>query len=164
MNHAHLNQCIVLKRTFIQRGFLLPAAIFLLVILAGLGAYAINIGTVQQNSATQDIQGTRAYHEAKVGAEWAAYQILQNTPDNTVLPACPASPTTLTIDGFSVVVTCSKSVDYFEQSSDHTINLYEITSTAKYGTLNTAGYIERQVQVTLSKCRGTDAATPYQCS
>lgn len=147
-----------------QGGFLLPAAIFLLVILAALGAYAINIGTVQQNSAIQDVQGARAYHEAKAGAEWAAYQILQNIPDNTILPACPASPTTLVIDGFSVVVTCSKSIDYYEQGNDHSINLYEITSTAKYGTANTADYIERQIAVTLSKCRGTDATAPYQCS
>ena len=163
MNHTHLNQRIVLKRIFLQRGFLLPAAIFLLVILAGLGAYAINIGTVQQNSAIQDIQGTRAYHEAKVGAEWAAYQILQNTPDNTALPACPAT-TTLALDGFSVTVSCSASVSYFEQDSDHTIKLYEITSTAIYGTVNTAGYIERQIQVTLSKCLGVDAPSNYQCS
>lgn len=159
MNNIHPN-----PHALLQRGFLLPAAIFLLVILAGLGAYAINIGTIQQNSAIQDIQGARAYHEAKAGAEWAAYQILQNTPDNTVLPACPASSTTLTIDGFSVVVTCSKSIDYFEQGNDHTINLYEITSTAKYGTANTATYIERQIQVTLSKCLGVDATPSYQCS
>lgn len=163
MNHAHLNQRIFLQHASLQRGFLLPAAIFLLVILAGLGAYAINIGTVQQNSATQDIQGTRAYHEAKVGAEWAAYQVLQNTPDNTVLPACPAT-TTLALDGFSVTVSCSLAGPYSEQGSDHTINLYEITSTAKYGTANTAGYIERQIQVTLSKCLGVDATPNYQCS
>lgn len=157
MNRTHLNQNL-----FVQRGFLLPAAIFLLVILAGLGAYAINIGTVQQNSAIQDIQGARAYHEARVGAEWAAYQILQNTPDNTVLPACPAT-TTLALDGFSIMVSCTLVGPYNEQGSDHTINLYEITSTAIYGTANTAGYIERQVQYTLSKCRGTDSPSSYQC-
>lgn len=146
-----------------QQGFLLPAAIFLLVILAGLGAYAVNMSTVQQNSSIQDVQGTRAYHLAKTGAEWATYQITQNTPDNTTLPACPAN-TTLSLEGFSIELSCTKSVDYFEQGSDHTIAIYVITSTAKFGTVNALNYIERQVQLTMSKCRGTDAAAPYQCS
>jgi MSHA biogenesis protein MshP len=153
MNNMRLN----------QRGFLLPAAIFLLVILAGLGAYAVNISTIQQNSAIQDVQGTRAYHAAKTGTEWAAYQIMQNTPDNTVLPTCPAT-TTLSIDAFNVAVSCTPYGSYNEQGTDHTINVYEIISTASYGVPSTAGYIERQIQVTISKCRGTDAATPYQCS
>lgn len=146
-----------------QLGFLLPAAIFVLVILAGLGAYAVNISTIQQTSSTQDTQGMRAYHLARVGAEWAAYQIMQNTPDNTTVPACPAS-TTLSIESFNVSVSCTKSVDYSEQGTDHTIAIYEITSTATFGSVNQLNYIQRQVQVTMSKCRGTDEATPYQCS
>ncbi len=156
-----------MKPSASQRGFLLPAVIFLIVILAGLAAYAVNISTAQQSNAVQDIQGARAYHIAKSGAEWAAYQIMQSsptaTPPNVDLPTCPAD-STLAFDGFAVSVSCRSSATYFEQGSDHAIILYEITSTAKYGTANTSGYIERQVLVTLSKCRGGDATIPYQCS
>lgn len=145
-----------------NKGFLLPAAIFILVILAGLGAYALNITSVQQATSTQDVQGSRAYQAARAGVEWAAYQVL--APGTTTLASCPASPSNITIDNFLVTVTCSRSTDYYEQGTDHTIAMYDIKSTASFGTANTSNYIERQVQVTLSKCVGTDAATPYQCS
>ncbi|MEQ1600632.1 MAG: hypothetical protein ABL885_02560 [Methylophilaceae bacterium] len=145
-----------------QQGFLLPAAIFLLVILAGLGAYALNISSVQQATSTQDVQGARAYQAARAGVEWAAYQVL--APGTTALANCPASPSLLALDGFSVSVTCRRSVDYYEQGLDHTIAMYEIKATASFGTSGTAGYIERQIQLTLSKCLGTDAPTPYQCN
>jgi MSHA biogenesis protein MshP len=145
-----------------QNGFLLPAAIFILVILAALGAYALNITSVQQSTSLQDTQGTRAYQAARTGVEWAAYQVLN--PGNTALVNCPASSSTLNIDNFVVTVTCNRSADYYEQGSDHTIAMYDITSTASFGIAGTLNYIERQIQLTLSKCLGTDASPNYQCS
>jgi MSHA biogenesis protein MshP len=145
-----------------NKGFLLPAAIFILVILAALGAYALNITSLQQASSTQDVQGSRAYQAARAGVEWGAYQVL--SPGSTALVNCPASPTSLTIDGFSVSVTCIRYTDYFEQGTDHTIATYDVMATARFGTAATSGYIERQIQVTLSKCLGTDASPNYQCS
>jgi MSHA biogenesis protein MshP len=145
-----------------NQGFLLPAAIFILVILAGLGAYALNVTSVQQSTTTQDVQGARAYQAARAGVEWAAYQVL--APGTTALASCPASPATLTIDNFTVVVSCTQSANYFEQGTDHTIAMYDIISTASYGSAGTLNYIERQVQLTLSKCLGTDAIPNYQCS
>jgi MSHA biogenesis protein MshP len=144
------------------QGFLLPAAIFILVILAALGAYALNITSIQQATSAQDVQGARAYQAARAGVEWAAYQVL--TPGSTALANCPANPTTLAIDGFSVNVSCARSADYFEQGTDHTIAIYDIMATASFGTASTANYIERQIQVTLSKCLGTDATPNYQCN
>jgi MSHA biogenesis protein MshP len=144
-----------------QHGFLLPVAIFLLVVLAGLGAYAVNLSTTQNATATQDIQGSRAYQMARAGVEWAAYQVL--APGTTNLANCPASPTSLNIDGFNVQVSCTRHPDYYEQDTDHTIAMYDITATASTGTAQTLGYIERQLKLTLSKCVGTDATTPYVC-
>jgi len=129
-----------------QSGFLLPAAIFILVTLAGLGAYALNISAIQQNASIQDIQSTRAYHAARVGVEWAAHEIMQNSPAN-----CPAT-TTLSQDGFSITVNCSPSIDYQEQGGDNTITIYTVESTASFGTINTSAYIERRIDMTLSKC------------
>lgn len=149
-----------------QQGFLLPAAIFLIVILAGLGAYALNITSVQQTTATQDIQSIRAYHIARVGAELSAYYLMQTSPDTTtILDNCPATTTTtLSIDGFTVTRTCGDYyTPYYEQGSDHEIGIYNIQSTATFGTVNTLNYIQRQLSIQLSKCRATDAATPYQC-
>jgi MSHA biogenesis protein MshP len=145
-----------------NKGFLLPVAIFILVILAALGAYALNITSLQQASSTQDVQGSRAYQAARAGVEWGAYQVL--SPSTTALANCPASPTSLTIDGFNVSVTCTRYTDYFEQGTDHTIATYDVMATANFGTAASSGYIERQIQVTLSKCLGTDASPNYQCN
>lgn len=137
-----------IKRNKYQTGFLLPAAIFLLVILAGLGAYAVNLNAVQQNAATQDIQAARAYHAARAGIEWAAHQVLQTSPITTIAD-CPTG--TLSLDGFSVAVNCT-SIDYEEQGGDNNIRVYSIDSTASFGTVNTQSYIERRIDMTLSKC------------
>jgi MSHA biogenesis protein MshP len=144
-----------------QKGFLLPAAIFLLVILAGLGAYAVNLSITQNATAQQDVQGARAYQMARSGVEWAAYQVME--PATANLGNCPASPTTFNLEGFSVTVTCTRSSDYFEHGSDHTIAMYDVIATATFGTAGLSNFVERQVQVTLSKCRGTDAVVAYQC-
>lgn len=146
-----------------QQGFLLPAAIFILVILAALGAYALNITSVQQNTSLQDTQGTKAYQAARAGVEWAAYQVLN--PGSTALVNCPTSPTVLSIDNFVVNVTCARSAtDYYEQGTDHTIAMYDISATASFGTVGTANYIQRQIQLTVSKCLGTDETPNYQCN
>lgn len=144
-----------------SRGFLLPAAIFLLVILAALGAYALNISSTQQATSKQDIQGSRAYQAARAGLEWAIFQVL--VPGTANLVNCP-TPTTLTIEGFTVNVTCTQSVDYNEQGTDRTIRLFEITSRASFGVAGTIDYSERQLQATVSKCRATDATPAYECN
>ncbi|MDO9150388.1 MAG: hypothetical protein Q7U33_03310 [Methylotenera sp.] len=144
-----------------SRGFLLPAAIFLLVILAALGAYALNISSTQQATSKQDVQGARAYQAARVGLEWAIFQVL--APGSANLVNCP-SPTTLNIESFTVDVSCSQSVDYNEQGTDRTIRLFEITSRASFGVAGTIDYTERQLQATVSKCRATDAIPAYECN
>lgn len=146
----------------LQHGFLLPAAIFLLVILAALGAYALNVTSLQNAGSTQDVQGARAYYAARGGVEWAAFQVL--APGSTALVNCPASPSSYVQNGINITITCNRSADYFEQGADHTIAMYDITATASFGSAGTAGYVERQIQVTLSKCLGVDAPTPYQCN
>jgi len=59
-----------------QSGFLLVTAIFLLVILAALGAFILTISGTQQTSSALDVQGSRAYQAARAGIDWASYQLL----------------------------------------------------------------------------------------
>lgn len=146
-----------------QTGFVLPAAIFLLIVLAALGAYAVNLTSVQQITSTQDLEGSRAYHAARAGVESGIYQVL--TPGNNTLNNCPATnPQILTIDAYTVNVSCTVYGQYYEQSADHSIKVYKITADASKGTINTPQYIARQVEVTISKCLGTDATPNYQCN
>jgi len=143
------------------RGFLLPAAIFLLVILAALGAYALNISSIQQATSRQDIQGAQAYQAARAGLESVIFQVL--APGTANLVNCPA-PANINIESYVVAVTCAQSIDYFEQGTDHTIRIFEITSTASSGVAGTIEYSERRLDATVSKCRATDTTPASQCN
>lgn len=151
-----------------SRGFAIVTAIFILVVLAVLGAFIVNVSTNQQIGSALDVQGVRAYQAARAGIEWglfqvqstAAYNFSYGTP-TTILGAgdpnsraCPASPTSFvplapTIAAFTVTVTCTATAD-----ANGGPTVFSITSTA----CNVAGacpaaipnssYIERRLDVT----------------
>ena len=73
---ASARQCLAAGSA--GRGFALVSAIFLLVVLAALGAYMMDFSSVQHSTSTQDVNGTRAYQAARAGMEWGVYQILRN--------------------------------------------------------------------------------------
>lgn len=151
-------------------GFALPSAIFLLVILAGLAAFLVNISMTQSATSTQDVQGARAYHAAKAGIEWGLYQVLDPINAFAVPPGDPAWPnmrpcaeSDLAIEGFNVRVRC-RIFPYREAGENRRINVYLLQSTASVGVVGTATYVERQVSVTASKCRALDGVAPgYEC-
>ena len=53
----------------LQGGFAIVSAIFLLVVLAALGAFMLTFSTVQHATSAQDIQGSRAYWAARAGLQ-----------------------------------------------------------------------------------------------
>ncbi len=131
-----------------QGGFSLVSAIFLLLVLAALGAYMVTVAGVQHTTAALDLQGARAYQAARAGIEWGAYQVLRPAAAGP----CPASPTALTLGGtlagFAVAVQC---VSYATTEGGNNVNLYQITSTASFGTVGGVDYVERQLQATYSR-------------
>ena len=146
-----------------QRGFALMTAIFLLVVLAGLGAVMVTLSTVQQTTSAQDLQGSRAYQAARSGIEWGVYQAMK--PEHTNLPSgqtpyvCPANSTTLShlagaLTGFSVRVNCT-SATYTEGANQ--IGATQFTATASFGTPRSTQYVERQMSATISTCRTAGA-------
>lgn len=118
-----------------QNGFAIVAAIFLLVVLAALGAFMLTLSNSQQLTSAQDLQGTRTYWAAKAGIQWAA--------DRLKLPAvaCPAASTTFALDGFAVTVTCDAK-GYTEGTVGKTIYWVESTATAG-GAVGGIAYTER---------------------
>lgn len=121
-----------------QRGFAIVAAIFLLVIMAALGAFMLTMSSTEQITSAQDVQGTRAYWAAKAGIQWAAFRL---QPPAVV---CPASPTSFTLDGFNVRVTCAANI-YTEGSDPKTIYWVESTATTAGVGIGAVGYAERAV-------------------
>ena len=156
-----------------QRGVTLVTAIFLLVVLAMLGAFMLSVTGLQQASSQLDVQGVRAYQAARAGVEWGAWQVLD--PNDAIgtaaLPTCPASPTQLTLadslSPFTVTVTCSATST---TEGNRNVATYLIVATACNQPSGTpascpnatpsGGYVERQMQATLSKCKDPTASAP----
>lgn len=127
------------KSHHVQHGFAAIAAIFLVVILAALGTFMVSFSNTQQLTSAQDIQGSRAYWAARAGLEWGIV---------SVTTVCPASPTSLSVDGFTVTVTCTQSA----YTDSGTVNLFQISALAQSaGVSGGPGYIERSVTASLEK-------------
>lgn len=138
----------------VQRGFSLVTAIFLLVVIAALGTFAVTLSTTQQQSAALDVIGSRAYQASRAGIEWGAYQVLQNTA-GAFATACQPGPTSQTLTGlpntlaiYTVTVNCT-SVTTSDGGTPLTV--YQLTSTAKQGAAATPDYVERQMSVTIAR-------------
>lgn len=131
------------------KGFMLPVAIFLLVTLAGLVGYAMRLSLLANLGTIQDVQGANAYFAARAGVEWGAFQVL--SPGSNDMKACFASPTTLTINNFNVLLTCDRSV-LQDKGNTQDVGMYTITSTASLGAVGAQDYIERRITVTLGRC------------
>ena len=149
------------------------SAIFLLVILAALGAFMLTFSTVQHTTAATDLEGARAYQAARAGIEWAAFQVLDPAGATVVAPANPAWPNFpgcpagafpaagfagTNLAKFNVVIGCAVS-DHSEGSMS--VRVYQITSTATGGAGSYA--VTRVINTSISKCRNPDASAPYEC-
>jgi MSHA biogenesis protein MshP len=135
-----------------QRGFAAIAAIFLVVVLAALGAFMVTFSNTQQLTAAQDLQGSRAYWAARAGLEWAIASVVATAPvAPAVTPAatCPTSPTTLSIESFSVLITCARQT-YTEATAE--VRIFQFKSVAvSAGSVGSIGYIERSVSATIEQ-------------
>ena len=132
-----------------QNGFSLISAIFLLVVIAALGTFAVTLSTTQQQSAALDVMGARAYQAARAGIEWGAYQVLRNGGSCAATQDLPALAGTL--NGFTVTVTCAAVPQYDEANTvTGKVTIYNLTSTAIQGAVNTPNYINRQIAVSIA--------------
>lgn len=101
MKHPAFQPCHVHR----SRGVGLVTAIFLLVVLAGLGVAAVRIFNVQQASSSLDLDGARGYQAARAGVEWGLFHRLRN---NTCPSESFALPPDSALRGFTVTVTCTR--------------------------------------------------------
>lgn len=125
------------------RGFSLVSAIFLLVVIAALGTFAITLSTTQQMGAALDVQGARAYQAARAGIEWGAFQVLRNGN-------CPATPLAAlpgTLATFTVTVSCASAAT---TEGGAAVTIYQLVSTATQGAVGTSNYVERQMTVMIA--------------
>ena len=125
----------------LQRGFAAITAVFILVVLAALGAFMVSTSTSQQLTSAQDIQGSRAYWAARAGMEWAIGS-LTATPS-----ACPTPPVPFAVDGFTLQMACSASS--FDEDGITRV-IYSLTSVAsRGGSAGATGFVERSLSAAL---------------
>jgi MSHA biogenesis protein MshP len=113
-----LSHTIVRRRR--SRGVGIVTAIFLLVVLAGLGVALVTIFTSQQQAILLDEQGVRAHQAARAGIEWGLFHRLR---DQTCVDG---SDNAVALQGevlsqFTVRVTCTRVPG--PKSSDPDVNL-----------------------------------------
>lgn len=137
------------------RGVSMVTAIFLILVIAVLGAYIASVATTQHTSETLDLRGAQAYQAAYAGMQWGVYQALRTG-------TCSAGTSfalTGALSAFAVTVQCTDTTSpggYTENGV--TRNIYRITSTGcspPNGTscpgIQGGYYVERQLEATLDK-------------
>lgn len=129
-----------------QRGFAAIAAIFLVVLLAALGAFMVAFSNTQQLTSAQDIQGSRAYWAARAGLEWGIAGVNATAPVSPAtlpLATCPAGTPPSTVEGFTLTIICTP-LTFSEAGQTRT--LFRVQSTARTGSsVGSASYIERSL-------------------
>lgn len=114
----------------VQRGFALIGALFVLVVLAALGAFAVRINMTQQYDAELELQELRAQAALNAGIEYAAARLLASGANN----CANLAPLPNLVGGFNVTF---DGCNYVQESIDaapvniHTVNL--VSSRGAYG-------------------------------
>jgi MSHA biogenesis protein MshP len=139
-----------------QGGFSIITAIFLLVVLGGLGTMMVTFFVGQQQSSALDVMGSRAYQASRAGIEWAAFNVNQQPVGNQWLgcgtlvpPLFSAGDLGGDLSSFSVTLTCSAAS---ATEATATIWVYNLTSTASSGGLaGNPDYVERVISVKMGR-------------
>ena len=129
-------------------GIGIVTAIFLLVVIAGLGAAVVSLLTAQQSTIALDVQSARAYQAARAGVEWALYEALEAKALN-----CPQTysfgfqPLTA-LNGFKVTVSCGTPV-VLNGTSHYWIKAIACNEAACPSASPGPDYVQRVVEVQL---------------
>jgi MSHA biogenesis protein MshP len=124
-----------------QRGFGLVAALFLIVVVAGVVAAMARLAITQHSTTSLALQQARAYQAARAGLEWGIPWALDGH--------CSASSVSRTfeLDGYVVRVKCGPGVPSATGPSE----LIPITSTAEYSVPGSPDHVYRQLEAALEK-------------
>lgn len=139
-----------------QQGFSLISAIFILIILASLGAYMVTVGGTNRATSSATLQGARAYQAARSGIDWSVYTLITAADQIAARSNCSniinENNFTLNVDGlngFTINTLCGFT-SHSQQGNDN-VSIYSITSIAttggSYGDLD---FVQRRITATIS--------------
>jgi Tfp pilus assembly protein PilX len=124
----------------------LVVALFVVVVLGLLAAFAVGIGTSQRESSNLQLAADRAAQAAHAGTEWAATRALVN---NSCTPSTVLNLNQGALNGYRVTVNCSATS---HTEGVLTYRIFDVTSFAQYGRFGAAGYASKSINA-----RFTDA-------
>jgi MSHA biogenesis protein MshP len=130
-----------------QRGMSLVVAIFLIVVIASLAAFAVTAGTSTRESANLGVQADRALSAARAGTEWAAYRAL-------VQSVCVQGTVTAfnltqgALNGFKVTVTITARTNHLEAGIPYFV--CDVDSFAQWSKFGAADYASRRISARFS--------------
>jgi len=136
----------------LQHGFSLISAIFLLVVIAALGTFAVTLSTTQNQTQTMDLMSARGYQAALTGLEWAAFNVDQQSVNAAAPWADCTTGRALAVDGFTgftVTVNCTPTM-----FTEGTVNLwvYDVSAVAQTaGAPGDLNYVEQIATAKLAK-------------
>lgn len=127
-----------MKQTVQQGGFALIAALFVLVVLAALGAFAVRANVTRQNATDLELSTARADSALHTGVEYAAARL---TPPNN----CAALPPALNLPtGFTVTFDQCVATSYTVDSA--TVNVFTVDLTAAQGAYGAPAFVSRSTR------------------
>ena len=133
-----------------ERGISVVGALFVLLVLASLGAWLATIGSTQAIAVAQGELGSRAHYGARAGLEWALHAIVNAGGAGL---DCGPGTTTFTLGGgalagFDVSVECTVQA-VTEGAASY--QLYQLRSTASTGTVGSADRASRTLVATVAR-------------
>lgn len=140
-----------------ESGMSLVMVVFILLILVALAGFIVSLSTTQQTDFAVDLEGSRAYHAARTGLDYGAYQAVAPTGPQTCVAGTVnlALPSTSFNDFTSVSVKFTPSAAHDEAGTLKTL----CTITANACNQPAAGacpnpapganYVERELQLTV---------------
>ena len=139
-------------------GFTLVSVLFIIVVLAALGAAIAKVSTRQHLGSAAEVESARALQAARAGLEWAAFQVLRNPAPPAAAPSCfgAASFTVTGLTNYTITVSCSQTAG---TDGSTALGFYQLTANAcnapssgacpNTGASPSNTYVERQLTWTV---------------
>lgn len=124
-----------------QQGFSLVTVIFLITVLAALGAFLVTMSGVTQQTPVLGLNGAQAYHAARSGLEWGIDRAINGGG------ACNGA---FGLGQYTVTVSCTVSTHEDGGGGGTNVDIYVVTATATTGTAGNLNYAARTLNAVVS--------------
>lgn len=125
-----------------QRGFSLVTAIFIVTVLAALGAFVLVLSGVAQQTPVTAFNSAQAYHAARSGLEYGISEVVNN--------GAAGCTTTLALGVYSVDVTCDPPTLHVDNGFNVAIYTVHAIATRSGTAPGDLAYVRRELRAVVS--------------